>query len=388
MNRSIDIWLVAIIGTMLVLGLIMVYSASAVVAGDWTGDGSRYMIRQVAAMAIGGGLAAITALTPTKAMRRYRWAIYGAILVALVFTYIPGIQQSAKGAERWIGFGSVNLQPSEFAKVGVLLVMAHFLDRWRGYMGDWRVLAQAALIPLPALALILGQPDFGTTAIISGLCFIMLYVAGMRPAHILLVSMGGLAAGIPALVFEPYRLKRLVSFLAPFDDVHGSGHQIIQSWIAMHSGGLWGQGLGNSLAKLHFLPEPWTDFIGSVIAEELGWLRLVLVVALFGAFVWRGLHIAHRARDAFGTFLAATITAMIGFEALFNFAVIMGLVPTKGLVLPFISYGSSAMIANLWAIGILLSIAAEADEAPVTAGWPNRKRELPRSTSSLPSVAK
>ncbi|MEC7947843.1 MAG: putative peptidoglycan glycosyltransferase FtsW, partial [Myxococcota bacterium] len=355
---------------------------------DWTGNGLRYVIRQLIALGIGGALAVLTALAPTLQLRKYRKAFYIAVMVGLVLTYVPGIQHVSKGAARWIGFGGFNVQPSEFAKIAVLVVLAHFLDRWRGYIRDWRVLLQAALIPAPVLLAVLLQPDFGTTAIIAGMCFMMLYVAGMKLSHVAILGGGGLAAGVPILLLEPYRLRRLVSFLDPFKYEDAGGHQVIQGWVAMHTGGLTGQGLGNSMAKLHFLPEPWTDFIGAVIGEELGWVGLVAVVGLYGLFVWRGLHIARRAKDAFGMFLAATITAMVGLEAFFNLAVILGLVPPKGLVLPFVSYGSSAMISHLWAVGILLSIAAEAREAPIPAGWPHRRTQLPTSTSTLPSVAR
>jgi cell division protein FtsW len=148
----------------------------------------------------------------------------------------------------------------------------------------------------------------------------------------------------------------------------------------MHSGGLWGQGLGNSMAKLHFLPEPWTDFIGAVVAEELGLMAMLAMLLLYTLLVWRGLHIARKARDAFSMYVASTLTLMIGLEALFNLGVIMGMLPPKGLVLPFISYGASAMISHLWIIGILLSIAAEAEDAPVQAGWPTQSVPATRLT--------
>ena len=388
MNRSIDFWMVTLVAVLLGFGLVMVYSASAVVADDWTGNGLRYVMRQLIAMGIGGALAIGTALTPTHTLRRYRKAIYGAILVALVLTYIPGIQHSAKGAARWIGFGGVNIQPSEFAKIGVLLALAHYLDRWRGYLEDYRVALQAAGIPLLMMIPVLLQPDAGTTLIIGGLSFCMLYVAGLRMRHVAVAGAASLVVGIPLLVMEPYRVQRLISYLDPFKYEDTGGHQIIQGWVAMHTGGLTGQGLGNSLAKLHFLPEPWTDWIGAVIGEELGLVGLVVVIGFYGLFVWRGFAIARSAKDAFGMYLAAALTAKVGFEAFFNLGVVTGLVPPKGLVLPFISYGASATISNLWAVGILLSIAAEARDAPIPAGWPHRKTQLPTSTSTLPSVAK
>jgi cell division protein FtsW len=385
MNRRIDPWLLALIAGLILLGLVMIYSASAVVAEEWSGDSMRYVKRQGIAIGAGALLCAATAVTPTRVMRRYRFVFYGACLLGLLLTFVPGISHTVKGASRWIGFGSVNTQPSEFAKIAVLVVLAHELDRWRHWITDWRVAVRAALYAVPALLLIINQPDAGTTMIITALCCVMLLIAGMRMLHMAVGAVSLLAVGIPVLILEPYRMQRLISFLDPWKVADGSGFQVIQSWIAMHSGGLWGQGLGNSLAKLHYLPEPWTDFIGSVIAEELGLVGMLAMIGLFGMVSWRGLWVARRARDAFGMYLAATITAMIGFEALFNLAVIMGMVPTKGLVLPFVSYGSSAMISHLWALGILLSIAAEADDAPVTAGWPNRKGALAPSSQLSPA---
>ena len=156
----------------------------------------------------------------------------------------------------------------------------------------------------------------------------------------------------------------------PWSVSDNEGHQVIQSWVAMHSGGFWGQGLGNSVAKLHWLPEPWTDFIGAVVAEELGLAAIIGLIGLYSIFLWRGLHIARNARDAFSMLLASTLTLMVGFEAFFNLGVVMGVLPPKGLVLPFISYGATAMMSHLWVIGILLSISAESHNAPVSSGWP------------------
>ena len=198
----------------------------------------------------------------------------------------------------------------------------------------------------------------------------MVFIAGMRSVHTVIAIGAGLLIGIPLMFLEEYRVQRLTSFIDPWKTSDAEGYHVIQSWVAMHSGGLWGQGLGNSMAKLHFLPEPWTDFIGAVIAEELGLIAMLILLALYALLLWRGLYIARKARDAFSTYIAATLTLMIGMEALFNLGVIMGMVPPKGLVLPFVSYGASAMISHLWVIGILLSVAAEAQDAPAQAGWP------------------
>ena len=358
-NRSIDAWLIVTSALLIVFGLIMVYSASAFSALELVGDEAYYLIRQLIALSVGLVLCVATAVTPMRVIRRYRVMLYSAVLCGLVLCFVPGIGHSANGASRWIGAGGVNWQPSEFAKIIVLIMMADYLDRFRGQMADSRVVLRSILIPLPALLLILPEPDFGTTAIIAGLCCIMVFIAGLRTAHTFVAAAAGLAIGIPAMIMEPYRVQRLTSFMDPWKSANAEGYHVIQSWVAMHSGGFWGQGLGNSMAKLHFLPEPWTDFIGAVIAEELGLFAIFAVVGLYVIFIWRGLHIAQHAKDSFSMLLAATLTLMVGFEAFFNLGVVMGLLPPKGLVLPFISYGSTAMMSHMWVIGILLSISAE-----------------------------
>lgn len=380
MNRQIDPWLILAATLLMVFGMVMVYSASAVVAQEYHGDEAHYLVRQLIGAAIGLVLCVSTAITPMRIIRRYRIALFTAVLLGLILCFVPGIRHAAKGASRWIGFGGFHLQPSEFAKIIVLFMLADFLDKNRGRIHDHRVALKAALIPLPVLMLVLPEPDFGTTAIIAGLCFVMVFIAGLRSTHAVITIGAGLLIGIPLMFLEEYRIKRLTSFLDPWGNSEAEGYHVIQSWVAMHSGGLWGQGLGNSMAKLHFLPEPWTDFIGAVVAEELGLMAMLAMLLLYTLLVWRGLHIARKARDAFSMYVASTLTLMIGLEALFNLGVIMGMLPPKGLVLPFISYGASAMISHLWIIGILLSIAAEAEDAPVQAGWPTQSVPATRLT--------
>lgn len=369
MNRSTDPLLITVVALLVVVGLVMVYSASAVVAAETTGDQMYFFTRQVFALVFGLALCVGTAIVPTRTMRRYSLVLYGGCLALLVLCHVPGIQYKANGAARWIGFGPIHFQPAEFARIAILIVLADFLERHRAHLSDLRVLARAALIPLPAMLLIFPQPDFGSTAIIAGLCAAMLFVAGMRLSHMAVVAGAGTAVGIPLMLLETYRMKRLTSFMDPWASLEGDGYHVIQGWIAMHSGGFWGQGLGNSVAKLHFLPEPWTDFIAAVLAEELGLIGIIVLVLLYALFVWRGLSIARRARDPFSMYLAACLTAGIGLQAFFNLGVVMGLVPPKGLVLPFLSYGATALQAHLWSVGILLGIASEATDTPVEKGW-------------------
>jgi cell division protein FtsW len=383
MNRSTDPWLILTVALLVVFGLVMVYSASAVVALEHTGDEARYLTRQLVAVALGLVLCVGSAVTPIRILRRYRVALYVAALLGLVLCFVPGIRHSANGASRWLGFGGFNVQPSEFAKIIVLFTLAHFLDKRRGQIQDHRVVMKSLLIPLPVLLLVLMQPDFGTTVIIGGLCIVMLFIAGIRAAHMGVALAAGVAVGIPVMQAQAYRLRRLTSFLDPWATANDEGYHTIQSWVAMHSGGLWGQGLGASMAKLHFLPEPWTDYISAVIAEELGLLALTALIMLFVILVWRGIAIARRARDAFSMYLASTLAIMVGLEAFFNLAVVMGMVPPKGLVLPFISYGASAMVSHLWIVGILLSISAESQDTPVQSGWPT----APTTATRVPGTA-
>ena len=369
-NRSIDPWLIMTSALLVVFGLVMVYSASAMKAFERSGDETYYLTRQLIALAVGLVCCVTTAVTPMRIIRRYRIMLYAAVIGGLLLCFVPGIRYGANGAYRWIGFGPIHWQPSEFAKIIVLIMLADYLDRSRQHIGDAKVVLKAMLVPLPALLLILPQPDFGTTAIIAGLCAIMVFMAGLQIKHTIAAAVAGIFVGIPVMIFEPYRVKRLKSFMDPWQSMDAEGYHVIQSWVAMHSGGFWGQGLGNSVAKLDFLPEPWTDFIGAVIAEELGLVAVLSLIGLYAIFLWRGLYIARHARDSFSMLLAATLTLMVGFEAFFNLGVVMGILPPKGLVLPFISYGATAMMSHMWVIGILLSISAESHKSPVSAGWP------------------
>jgi cell division protein FtsW len=364
MNRRSDPWLVLAVVLLCILGLTMVYSASAVVAAEESGSGWYFVTRQLIAGGVGLVACIATALTPMATLRRWRWVLYGVIVTMLVLVFVPGIQHRANGAARWIGVGGFHLQPSAPAKIAVLALLADYLDRHRTRLHDLGVLFRAALLPLPVVALVVLEPDFGTTAIITGLCLLMGFLAGVRWRYMIVGAGAVLAAAVPVLLMEQYRVRRLMSFRDPWAVEQGDGYHVIQSWIAMHSGGLWGQGLGNSLSKLRFLPEPWTDFVGSVLAEELGLVAMLGLMALYLVLVWRGLSIARHAKDGYGALLAATLTGMFGLEAAFNLGVITGLLPPKGLVLPFISYGATQLMAHLWAVGILLSIAAEGEAAP------------------------
>ena len=368
MNRHIDTWLIVLIITMLTLGLIMVFSSSSIVATTNPGSEFKYLTRQIMALCIGGVLCIGTAFIPIRSIMKHHMILYAAIGFGLILCLSPfGVR--VNGASRWIGFGSVNFQPSAFAKIIALISVAKFLHKTRGHAHNLRVVFQACIIPAPLMALILFEPDFGTTMIITILIGFMLFIAGMKLKHI--ASVGGVVVvtGFFALIMEEYRLQRMRHFWDPWSAYEGQGYQVIQGWIALHNGKLYGQGLGNSVSKRHFLPEPWTDFIAAVIGEELGFLGLLFLITCYLLLLWRGFHIAKNARNAFSMFLASAITLMLVMEAGFNLGVVLGILPPKGLVLPFISYGSSALMANLWAIGLLLSISAEKRDIPLEQGW-------------------
>ena len=354
-----DRFLIIVVAALLVLGLVMVQSASGPVAAERAGDAFYYVKRQGVGVAVGLVGGAVLAWMPHAWLRRYAWAAYGLSIASLIAVFVPGISHTANGASRWIGLGSFHLQPSEFAKIALALALAHFLDRHSGRLHDLRgVLAPALLIPAPILALVILEPDFGTTVILGGLTVLLLYVAGLSTRYLATVFALGLAAGIPAMLFASYRVARLTSFLDPWADAGGSGYQVIQSMIAFSTGGWIGRGLGEGQAKHLFLPEPWTDFIASVMAEELGLLGFAALLSLYGLLIWRGLVIARRADDLFGNLLASSLTLLLGLQAFFNLGVATGIVPPKGLVLPFLSYGPSALMAHLFTIGLLLNISA------------------------------
>jgi cell division protein FtsW len=362
-RRGFDTVLALSVLVLLVLGLIMVQSASAPVAADRYGDAWFYVKRQTMGMGLGvAGLVAV-ALMPYHQLRKHAWVFYGAVVLGLILVFIPGIGRSVNGAARWINAGSMNLQPSEFAKVAVVVCMAHLLDQNKGRLHEPKVLGKVLTVPAIVMALIYFEPDLGTTVIVAGVAGITLYLAGLRTRYVL----GGLISAplvlLVAILLEPYRIRRIEAFIDPYADASGSGYQVIQSMLAFHSGGFMGRGLGESQAKHLFLPEPWTDFVASVLAEELGLVGVLALIGVYCVIVWRGMAIARNAPDLFGTLLASSLTAMIGLQAFFNLGVVMGMVPNKGLVLPFVSYGVSAVMGHLLCVGLLLNVSA--NRAPV-----------------------
>jgi cell division protein FtsW len=292
--------------------------------------------------------------------RRLAYPLFGIALALMVVVLIPGIGSVRGGARRWLAFGPLTFQPSELAKFALVLFLARSLTRTGARVRELvrGVLPHCLVVALVAV-LCLAEPDFGSAALAGVLLVLMLFAAGARTLHLGLFA----AAAVPALaslaIASPYRWRRLVSFLDCRQDALGDGFQLCQALIAFGSGGLSGTGLGQGQQKMYYLPAAHTDFIFSVIGEELGLIGAGLVLALFAAVAARGFRIAVRHPDEFGSLLAFGVTSLIVVQGLLNVAVALGMLPTKGLTLPFVSYGGSAMMVSLAEIGVLLALARE-----------------------------
>jgi len=357
-TRGHDRILAAAVAVLLVLGLVMVQSASGPEAAEKLGDPWFYVKRQSIAVFIGLGLCVSVALMPYEWLKKTAWLMYAGVAIGLVLLMVPGVGRQVNGATRWIGVGGFNIQPSEFAKIAIILCTSLLIAGNLGRINDPKVAGKIFLVPLPLMLLVLLQPDFGTTALLVGLTFVLFFVGGL-PSRWLWIFTGTMVAiGAPVVAFASYRMRRLESFFDPWADAAGSGYQVIQSMIAFQSGGPTGQGLGESHSKHMFLPEPWTDFVGSVMAEELGFIGVLFLLGLYVVVILRGMSIARRAPDFFGMLVASAVTALLAGQAFLNLGVAMGVLPPKGLVLPFMSYGGSAIMVHLMCVGLLLNISA------------------------------
>jgi cell division protein FtsW len=356
-----DMWLFGAALVLLSAGVVMVYSASAIVAADRFHDPYFFLKKQLVWALLGAG--ALWAMLRLD----YRWlekAVVPALIAAavlLVLVLVPPVGQAINGTRRWIRLGPVSLQPVELAKLALVVYLAAFLAKRRDGAADFRTGVLPPLAVAGVLAgLVLVQPDLGNCLTLIALTFGLLYLAGTPIRHLAWVAAPAAALVPLAIWMAPYRMRRITAFMDPWGDPRGSGFQIIQSWLALGNGGLLGQGIGGSKQKLFYLPESHTDFIFAVLGEELGFVGAVAVVALFAVLVWRGLRVGLRAPDAFGAYLALGITVLLATETLVNLGVVTGLLPTKGLPLPFVSFGGSALLMTMLATGMLLNISQHA----------------------------
>ncbi|HEY2996383.1 MAG TPA: putative lipid II flippase FtsW [Methylomirabilota bacterium] len=356
-----DLWLFGVAVVLLSAGVVMVYSASTIVAADRFHDPYFFLKKQLFWALIGAGVMWVALRVD------YRWlerAVVPALIVAgvlLVLVLVPPIGQAINGTRRWIRLGPVSFQPAELAKLALVVYLAAFLARKRGDMDRFRTGTLPPLLVAGAMAaLVLVQPDLGNCLTLIALTFGLLYLAGSPIKHLAWVAAPAVPLIALAVWMAPYRMRRITAFIDPWADPRGSGFQIIQSWLALGNGGLLGQGIGGSRQKLFYLPESHTDFIFAILGEELGFVGGLAIVALFAVLIWRGLRVGLRAPDAFGAYLALGITVLLATQTLVNLGVVTGLLPTKGLPLPFISFGGSALLMTMLATGVLLNISQHA----------------------------
>ncbi len=351
-----DMWLFGAAVVLVSIGVVMVYSASAILAADRFGDPHYFLKRQLAWAAFGlGGLWAALA-GDYRRLERVALPLLVGVVVLLVLVLCPPFGQAINGTRRWIRLGPISFQPVEAAKFAFVVWIAAYLARTGEAIRTWRGVVVPAAVALVLAALVLRQPDLGNSLTVVALAFMLVFLAGARPRHILLLAAPAGPVLAAAIYMAPYRWRRLLAFFNPEADPLGSGFQIIQSHLALGSGGLLGRGLGESKQKLFYLPEPHTDFVFAVIGEELGLAGGIAIIGLFMILIWRGLRIALRATEPFGAYLALGLSLMLATETFVNLGVVTGTLPTKGLPLPFISFGGSALLVSLVAAGVLLNI--------------------------------
>lgn len=336
------------------IGLIMVWSASFILAAEKFGSSLHYIIRQLCYLALSVGLAFIVSRTKYRFWIKFGYLINIVASLVVALTIVKGVGSAAKGASRWLTFGGMSIQPGEIVKFTVILSAISFFENWNK-MDTKERLKHGASLFFP-LVLLIKQPDFGSFSI----CFIVIafvcFMSSFPRKYFYYSLIGGGIGGLMVLFSQAYRVKRMLTYLDPWKNPQGSGFQIIQSYMAFANGSAFGQGLGNSNEKLFYLPEAHNDFIFSVIGEELGFIGVFFIICLFIAFIYFGFKLVLQVKDRIGIILGSAIIFVLGLQALLNMGVVLGLLPTKGLNLPFISYGGSSLICNFFGIGLLLSV--------------------------------
>ena len=355
--RRPDPWLWLPAAALMALGLLMVLNTTYFIGQEKTGDPFHYFKLHVIHIAIGFAVLAVLSQFSLAGLRRLVMPLIIVAVGLLILVWIPGVGVVRGGARRWVRLGPVLAEPSELVKFAVVFFLADFLAKRQDLMSSFeRGPLPAFLIIGPISLLVLKQPDFGTTVMLALVLFVLLFAAGARAKH--LGAAGGLALAVLVLqaIAKPYRVRRLTAFLNPWASARGAGFQLTQSLIALGEGGLWGTGLGAGRQKMFYLPQAHTDFVFAVVVEEFGLIGALAVFSLFCAILLRGMRIAHEEPDPFASLLAVGLTAMLSLQALVNMAVVIGLVPTKGLPLPFLSYGGTSMVMAMATLGALLAL--------------------------------
>ncbi len=358
---SVDRWMFTVTTLLVFIGLVMIFSASAVMAKERFGSAYEFLVKQLI-WAIAGLAVMVIAMKTDYKRLQHPALVFTLLGFTTLFLISVFFMDRAHGTHRWFHLGPISFQPSELAKPALILFLAWFLENKTKSIDDLRNTLLPAITPtLVFLLLIVFQPDLGTAIACAGITACILFVAGIRLRYFGYA----IAASLPALYLlisrVSYRRGRILAFLNPYADPKGFGFHIIQSLIAVSTGGITGQGLMEGKQKLFYLPEPHTDFIFAVTAEELGLVGSLAVIILFAIFLWRGTRAALRTQDNFGRFLAVGVTSMIVLQAFINISVVLGLMPTKGIPLPFVSYGGSSLFVTLACVGVLLNITKQAE---------------------------
>jgi cell division protein FtsW len=355
--REFDLILFLLVITLSVCGLVMIYSASYVTAGKTTGDGAFFFKKQLVTFVLSLIIMAVVAIFDYRNYKKYCPQIYFGTLILLLAVFIPGIGKKVNGAYRWINFIGFRFQPSELAKLGAIIFTADFLSRKRFRKGHFFQIIVPLFIMIGFFSgIIVVQRDLSTAIEIIVVSFIMCFLAGLSMKSIFLTAGTGFFGFFVLIITEDYRFRRMLAFMDPWKDMQDSGYQIIQSLKAVGNGGFFGKGLGMAVSKHNYLPEEYTDFIFAVISEELGFLGGIFIVSLFAFIFYRGIKIALKCRDDFGRFLAGGIISIITVQAILNIGVVLSVLPTTGVTLPFISYGGSSLLVSFIMTGILLNI--------------------------------
>ena len=358
-NSSYDIKLLFPVLFLVGIGIVMVYSASSVLALKKYGTGYYFLKKQACFALLGIVVLIICRRIPARLFRPLTYPFMIMAITFLAAIKFTKFGHSVGGSARWLRYGGFTFQPSEFARFTLIVYLAYSLDKKKDKLNDFYVGFLPHILVLGILtALIFIQPDFGAVLILGAITWIMLFVGGGSLKHLFLSFVALLPVIYFFMVSAEYRLKRLLSFMDPWQHPSNEGYQIVHSLMAFGAGGAWGAGIGKGYQKLFYLPEPHTDFIFSVIGEELGLLGVLLILCLYVLIFWRGVWIARNTQDSFGALLAMGLTTAIGLQVCVNMGVTLGLLPTKGLTLPFLSYGGTSLLVNMASIGILMNIAA------------------------------
>lgn len=363
---QIDFIMFITVMLLVVIGVVMVYSASSYYSffsKKYNYDSMFFLKKQLMWAILGSTFMIFAIKIDYHKLKKYTPIMIIAtigLLIAVLFS------KEVNGARRWINLGFATIQPSEIAKYIVVLILAKMIEE----KGEKMKTFWSGVIPCLCIAgffsgMVLLQKNLSIASVIMIVSLIILFASGSKMSHLLMITVPLFLAGVAATVFEPYRLKRLMSFRNPWADPKETGYQLIQSLLALGSGGIFGMGLGKSRQKCFYIPEPHNDFIFSVIGEELGLIGCVLIIFLYLVFIWRGIRTALRAKDIYGTVLAVGITSVVAIQAIINIAVVSGSMPVTGVPLPFISYGGSSLIFNMFAMGILLNITRQTENKKI-----------------------